>query len=116
MEDQIGLDMVDVECPMPEPFSASTGITVLLTWLFYLTFASRMIFAPLMPVIQEQLHWSHAQAGSFFLMQSIGLAVAPMFVGLFTASIRHRGTLFVSNSFDAAGAFPANMHTDGMTA
>ncbi|MCG8638465.1 MAG: MFS transporter [Desulfobacterales bacterium] len=89
--------METFECPTPEPLSDSIAITLLLAWLFYLTFVSRMIFAPLMPIIQEELNWSHARVGSLFLLQSIGATVAPVFVGWLTASIQHRGTLFVSN-------------------
>jgi len=84
-------------CPTPEPFRASIGSTLFLTWLFYLTFVGRIIFAPLMPTIEDELGISHTQAGSLFLMISIGLSTAPFFAGLLCSKINHRGSLTVSN-------------------
>jgi NNP family nitrate/nitrite transporter-like MFS transporter len=81
---------------MPEPFRAKIGITFFLAWLFYLGFVSRVIFAPLMPAIEQDLDISHAQAGSLFLFMSVGYLLAPICSGVIASKINHRGTLLVS--------------------
>ncbi len=84
------------DCPMSEPFRAKIGITIFLACLFYQGFIARIIFAPLMPVIETDMGLSHAQAGGLFLMISIGLLLAPFCSGLVSSKINHRGTLIVS--------------------
>jgi MFS transporter, NNP family, nitrate/nitrite transporter len=84
------------ECPMPEPFRARIGLTLFVGWLFFLGFVTRVMFAPLMPAIEEDLGISHAQAGSLFLMMSLGYMVAPLCSGLISSRINHRGTLSLS--------------------
>jgi NNP family nitrate/nitrite transporter-like MFS transporter len=85
------------ECPIPEPFKKSVGAVLVLSGLFYITFVARIIFAPLMPFIQEDLAVSNSQAGSLFLMISIGLFTAPLLIGWLSAAIRYRGALAVAN-------------------
>ncbi|MEE4355531.1 MAG: MFS transporter [Desulfococcaceae bacterium] len=84
------------DCPMPEPFRGKIGLTVFLAWLFYLGFVTRVMFAPLMPEIEKDLGISHGQAGSLFLMISVGYLLAPLCSGLISSQIYHRGTLNVS--------------------
>ena len=84
------------DCPMPEPFRARVGITLFLAWLFYLGFVTRVMFAPLLPAIEQDLGISHGQAGSLFLMMSIGYLLAPLCSGVISSRINHRGTLMVS--------------------
>jgi NNP family nitrate/nitrite transporter-like MFS transporter len=89
-------DEIAAECPMPEPFRAKIGITVFLAFLFYQGFLTRVMFAPLMPAIETEIGLSHAQAGSLFLMISLGFLLSPLFSGLISSKINHRGTLIVS--------------------
>ncbi len=84
------------DCPMPEPFRAKVGITLFLAWLFYLGFVTRVMFAPLMPAIEKDLGINHSQAGSLFLVMSLGYLLAPFCSGLISSKINHRGTLTVS--------------------
>lgn len=88
----IGVD----ECPMPEPFREKIGITVFIAWLFFLGFVTRVMFAPLMPAIESDLGISHSQAGSLFLLMSIGYLLAPFCSGLISSRINHRGALKLS--------------------
>jgi NNP family nitrate/nitrite transporter-like MFS transporter len=81
---------------MPEPFGAKIGITFFLAWLFYLGFVTRVMFAPLLPAIEHDLGISHSQAGSLFLLMSVGYLLAPMCSGLISSKFNHRGTLKVS--------------------
>ena len=84
------------DCPMPEPFRAKIGITAFLAWLFFLGFVTRVMFAPLMPAIESELGIGHRQAGTLFLMMSLGYMLAPLCSGLISSRINHRGTLTVS--------------------
>lgn len=84
------------DCPMPVPLREKIGITAFLAWLFYLGFVTRVMFAPLMPAIEADLGFSHAQSGSLFLMISIGYLIAPLCSGLISSRINHRGALTVS--------------------
>lgn len=81
---------------MPEPFKAMLGNILFLTLLFSLTFVSRFIFAPLMPFIGRELGVTPSQAGSVFLIGSIGVFVASVTSGYVSARLRHRGTLILS--------------------
>lgn len=89
-------DVEAVDCPMPEPFRAKVGITIFLAFLFYQGFVTRVMFAPLMPAIQDEIGISHAQAGSLFLMISIGFLLAPLGSGLISSKLNHRGSLNIS--------------------
>jgi MFS transporter, NNP family, nitrate/nitrite transporter len=89
-------DIDSADCPMPEPFRARIGMTMFLAWLFFLGFVTRVMFAPLMPAIQKDLGINHAQAGSLFLMMSLGYLMAPLCSGLISSKINHRGTLNLS--------------------
>jgi predicted MFS family arabinose efflux permease len=84
------------DCPTPEPLGPNIGNLTAIAALFLLTFLGRFIFAPLMPVIENDLGISHAQAGSLFLMISIGLFISQLLSGHLTSRINHHGTLFVS--------------------
>jgi len=88
--------MTEKTCPTPEPFHSMVGNILLLTLLFFLTFISRFIFAPLMPAIGEELGLSSSQAGSIFFMGSVGFFFASIFSGFVAARINHRGALTLS--------------------
>lgn len=89
-------DVGAVDCPMPEPFRAKIGLTIFLAFLFYQGFVTRVMFAPLMPAIQNEIGFSYAQAGSLFFMLSIGFLLAPFGSGLISSKLNHRGSLNVS--------------------
>jgi NNP family nitrate/nitrite transporter-like MFS transporter len=84
------------DCPMPETFRDKIQVTVFLAWLFYLGFVGRVMFAPLMPAIEKDMGISHSQAGTLFLLMSVGYLLAPFSSGLIASKIGHRGTLKLS--------------------
>lgn len=88
--------MSDKACPTPEPFSAMVWTVIFLTVLFFLTFISRFIFAPLMPTIGQDLTLSPSQAGSIFLVGSFGVLIASFLSGFVSSKINHRGSLILS--------------------
>lgn len=90
-------NVVDKECPIPEPLRANLGPVLFIAVLFFLTFMGRFIYAPLMPVIQADLGITHSQAGSLFLMLSLGFFVGQVFSGVLASRVEHRGALAVSS-------------------
>ncbi|MBW2139309.1 MAG: MFS transporter [Deltaproteobacteria bacterium] len=88
--------MTEKECPVPEPFKSVIGSIVFLTLLFFLTFIGRFIFAPLMPSIVKDLGITPSQAGSIFLIASVGVFIGSMVSGFISSRINHRGNLVVS--------------------
>jgi NNP family nitrate/nitrite transporter-like MFS transporter len=64
-----------------------------LTVLFLFNFLSRVVLAPLMPVIEQDLGLGHAGAGSFFLMIAAGYATGLFGSGFVSSRITHRQTI-----------------------
>jgi len=88
--------VMDKECPIPEPFTANIGPILFIAALFLLNFLGRLIFAPLMPTIEQELGLTHSQAGSLFLMISLGFFVAQICSGFISSRINHKMTLVLS--------------------
>ncbi|MBN2041766.1 MAG: MFS transporter [Spirochaetes bacterium] len=88
-------------CPMPEPLRTKLNIIIPLMWLFFISFVSRVIFAPLMPAIENDLNFSHAQAGRLFFIVSIGSLLAPLISGFISSRIFHRRSLAFAASLSA---------------
>jgi NNP family nitrate/nitrite transporter-like MFS transporter len=80
----------------PERFRTYLGPLLILTSIFFANFISRIIPAPLLPKIEADLNISHAQAGSFFLLISIGYFVTLICSGFFSARLTHRKTIVLS--------------------
>lgn len=81
----------------PGPFRAYVGPLLLLTSIFFLNFIGRIIQAPLMPAIEQELEISHSAAGSLFLTISMGYFVSLMGSGFVAARLKHRGTIVLSS-------------------
>jgi MFS transporter, NNP family, nitrate/nitrite transporter len=88
--------VIDKECPIPEPFKENLGRILFLAALFFLTFIGRFIFAPLMPTLERELSISHVQAGSLFLIMSLGFFVGQICSGFLSSKVEHKGTLVIS--------------------
>jgi NNP family nitrate/nitrite transporter-like MFS transporter len=87
---------MDKACPTPEPFKAVIGKIIFVTLLFFLTFISRFIFAPLMPAIGQDVQITSGQAGSVFFLGSMGVLIGSLVSGFVSSRINHRGTLILS--------------------
>ncbi|MCF8036812.1 MAG: MFS transporter [Desulfobacteraceae bacterium] len=82
----------------PPPFYRLDPLVPILfvTLIFFLTFIARVMFSPLMPSIESELGLRHAQAGSLFLVMSVGYFIALSSSGFISARIRHRRTIVLS--------------------
>jgi NNP family nitrate/nitrite transporter-like MFS transporter len=88
--------MSDKSCPVPESFQSMFWSILYLTLVFFLTFISRFIFSPLLPTISNDLNISTGQAGSIFLISSVGFFIGAVFSGFVSSRINHKGTLTLS--------------------
>jgi len=87
---------MEKSCPIPEPFRAKAGTVFFLAGLFLLNFMARFILAPLMPFLEQEIHITHAQAGSLFLVTSAGFAVTQFASGFVSSRLTHRKALILS--------------------
>jgi NNP family nitrate/nitrite transporter-like MFS transporter len=87
---------MEKSCPIPEPFRAKAGPVFFLAGLFLLNFMARFILAPLMPFLEQEIHITHAQAGSLFLVTSAGFAVTQFASGFVSSRLTHRKALILS--------------------
>ena len=79
--------------------SGSNFFTILLlTATFFLNFIARIIPSPLMPNIETELSLSHGEAGSFFLLISLGYFVALLGSGFISSQLMHRRTIILSSA------------------
>ena len=88
--------MSDKSCPVPETFQSMFWSIIYLTMVFFLTFISRFIFSPLLPTISNELNISTGQAGSIFMISSIGFFIGAISSGFVSSRINHKGTLTLS--------------------
>jgi NNP family nitrate/nitrite transporter-like MFS transporter len=79
------------------PFRSQLGPLLFLAAIFFLNFISRIIMAPLMPTIEQDLHITHSQAGSLFLLVTLGYFPTLMGSGFVSARLTHRKTIILSS-------------------
>ncbi len=81
---------------LPQTFRKALPAVVFVTAIFFLNFISRVVFAPLMPVIQADLGFTHAGAGHLFLSLAVGNAIGLLLSGLVSRSMLHFRTVGLS--------------------
>ena len=64
--------------------------------LWFLNFAGRTMFSPLLPLIEDEFHISHARASSIFIFQSVGYGLSVFFSGLFSGVVGYKRSILVS--------------------
>lgn len=68
-----------------------------LVLVFYLNMISRVITAPLMPVIEKEFAVGHSAAGIVFMMIAIGYALGLISSGIVSSRLTHRHTILMSS-------------------
>ncbi|MES0446812.1 MAG: MFS transporter [Desulfobacterales bacterium] len=79
-----------------EAFLTQFSPILLIAAIFFLNFTCRIIVAPLLPIIEKDLGFSHGEAGSLFLFLSIGYFISLLGSGHISSRITHRKTIAVS--------------------
>lgn len=68
-------------------------LLTLLTGIFLVNFLSRIVLAPLMPVIEQELHLDHAGAGGLFMLIALGYSAGLLGSGFVSSRLTHRRTI-----------------------
>lgn len=79
------------------PFRSHVGPLIFLTGIFFLNFLTRVVIAPLMPTIEEDLGISHAEAGFFIFTISFGYFAGLLGSGFVSSRLTHRWTIVFSS-------------------
>ena len=79
-----------------ETFRSQLKPLFLIASIFLLNFTSRIVFAPLLPTIENNLGLSHGSAGSLFFFLSIGYFLSLIGSGHISSRISHKNTIAVS--------------------
>jgi NNP family nitrate/nitrite transporter-like MFS transporter len=69
---------------------------LLLSFVFFVNFMGRIVLAPLLPAIEQDLGLSHAQSGFLFFTLSAGYCAALLCSGFVSARLTHRRTIILS--------------------
>lgn len=77
-------------------FRSTLPAVVFVTSIFFCNFLSRVILAPLMPVIQADLGFTHAGAGHLFLALAMGNGIGLLLSGFISRAVNHRKTVGIS--------------------
>lgn len=82
----------------PEQKSFFSNITPIffLVGIVFFNFLSRLIFSPLLLTIEKDLNLNHAQAGSLFLLISMGYSITMFLSGFVSSRITHHKTILLS--------------------
>ncbi|MBI5583621.1 MAG: MFS transporter [Deltaproteobacteria bacterium] len=76
---------------------ASLGSLLFLAGIFFVNFISRIIFGPLLVVIERDLHLSHLEAGALFFIVTLGYSLALLGSGYLASRLTHRRMIFISS-------------------
>jgi NNP family nitrate/nitrite transporter-like MFS transporter len=73
------------------------GPLLFLVGIFFLNFLARIILSPLMPTVEKDLKIGHDEAGSFFLLISLGYCGGLLASGFVSSRLSHRRTIVLSS-------------------
>ena len=78
------------------PFRDRLNPILILAGIFLFNFLARFIWGPLLPNIERDLGIRHTEAGSFFLMITIGYFIGLFVSGYLSARFNHHKTIVIS--------------------
>jgi NNP family nitrate/nitrite transporter-like MFS transporter len=96
-ESSLSVHTDKIESGNSDSFSAQLKPLLVLTSIFGVNFAARIIYAPLMPEIEKDLNISHGEAGTLFFLISIGYFISLTGSGWVAARLTHRKTITLSS-------------------
>jgi NNP family nitrate/nitrite transporter-like MFS transporter len=80
-----------------DSFRSHIPSLLFLAGIFFINFMSRIVLAPLLPAIEEDLHIGHGVAGAFFLFISLGYCVGLLSSGFISSRFTHGRTITISS-------------------
>lgn len=82
--------------PLIKGIRANIHTILLLVSVLFFVFIARVIYSPLLPSIEHDLHLNHTQAASFFLFIALGYTCMNIFSGFIASRLGHRSTIFLA--------------------
>jgi NNP family nitrate/nitrite transporter-like MFS transporter len=79
--------------PIIKGIRANISTILLLVAVLFFVFLARVIYSPLLPSIERDLHLNHTQATSFFLFITLGYSLMNIFSGFIASGLGHRSTI-----------------------
>lgn len=73
--------------------------------LWFINFTVRAIFAPILPLIEDEFVISHARAASVLIFQSVGYAISVLLSGFYSGKVGYKKTILCSFLVDAVAFF-----------
>ena len=70
-----------------------------LWFLWFINFTLRMVFSPILPLLEDEFIVSHAQASGIFVFLSVGYGVAVIISGLFSGTFGYKKSIISSLLF-----------------
>ncbi len=67
-----------------------------LWFLWFNNLGVRLIFSPILPLVEDEFAVSHARAGSLFIFQSIGYGFSMFFSGFFSGRLGYKKSILLS--------------------
>jgi MFS family permease len=67
-----------------------------LWFIWFISFSVRMIFAPILPIIEDEFMVNHARASSIFIFLSAGVGVGVIVSGLFSGKVGYKKSIVFS--------------------
>ncbi len=77
-------------------FTGRMGLLLLLTGIFLSNFVARILPAPLLVIVEQELQIGHANAASLFLFISSGVCIGLLGSGYVASRLTHRKTVILS--------------------
>ncbi len=92
-----------------EKYAALRGKAILfllcLWFLWFINFSLRVMFAPILPLVEDEFIISHARASGIFTFLSAGYGVAVIISGLFSGRFGYKRSIIFSLSFLSLTSF-----------
>ncbi len=81
-------------------------IFLLFLWfLWFANFSLRVVFSPILPIIEDEFMVNHAWASSIFIFLSVGYSLAMIVSGLFSSKFGYKKTIIFSLTLLSLVAF-----------
>jgi NNP family nitrate/nitrite transporter-like MFS transporter len=78
-------------------FRGKALLFLLFLWfLWFINFSVRMVFSPILPILEDEFVVNHARASSIFIFLAVGYAVSVIVSGLFSGKLGYKKSIVFS--------------------
>jgi MFS transporter, NNP family, nitrate/nitrite transporter len=80
----------------PELRGRALSVLLFFSFLWFMNMGARVIFSPILPLLEDEFLVTHARASSIFMFQAIGYGVALVFSGFFAGVLGYKKSIALS--------------------